>query len=328
MRKTLKRLTTILLVMMLGVTVIACGKEEVSASVRVGSLKGPTSIGLVELMECAEYNETENDYSFIMETAADTLLAKMVQKELDIALVPANVASVLYNKTEGGVMVIDINTLGVLYMISGDESIADIRDLQGKTIYLTGKGTTPDYVLQYVLEGNGLTLDDVTLEYKSEATEVAAVLTSDETAIGLLPQPFVTATIVKNENLDIIFDMNAEWNKLQGEDGSMMVTGVTVVRKEFLEQNEDAVKLFLEDHKQSAEYVNNNVEAAASLVVKTGIIEKEPIAKKAIPNCNITYIDKEEMKTALSGYLDVLYEKDAKAVGGTLPEEDFYYLGK
>lgn len=328
MKKTLKRLTTILLVMMLGVTFIACGKEETPASVRVGSLKGPTSIGLVELMERAQYNETENDYSFTMETAADTLLAKMVQKELDIALVPANVASVLYNKTEGDVMVIDINTLGVLYMVSGNDNITDIRDLQGKTIYLTGKGTTPDYVLQYVLEENGLTLDDVTLEYKSEATEVAAVLSADETAIGLLPQPFVTATLVKNENLDIIFDMNVEWNKLQGEEGSMMVTGVTVVRKEFLEQNEDAVKLFLDDHKQSAEYVNNNVEEAASLVVKTGIIEREPIAKKAIPNCNITYIDKEEMKTALSGYLDVLYQKDAKAVGGTLPEDDFYYLGK
>lgn len=328
MKKTLKRLTTILLVMMLGVTFIACGKEETPASVRVGSLKGPTSIGLVELMERAQYNETENDYSFTMETAADTLLAKMVQKELDIALVPANVASVLYNKTEGDVMVIDINTLGVLYMVSGNDNITDIRDLQGKTIYLTGKGTTPDYVLRYVLEENGLTLDDVTLEYKSEATEVAAVLSADETAIGLLPQPFVTATLVKNENLDIIFDMNVEWNKLQGEEGSMMVTGVTVVRKEFLEQNEGAVKLFLDDHKQSAEYVNNNVEEAASLVVKTGIIEKEPIAKKAIPNCNITYIDKEEMKTALSGYLDVLYQKDAKAVGGTLPEDDFYYLGK
>lgn len=328
MKKTLKRLTTILLVMMLGVTFIACGKEETPTSVRVGSLKGPTSIGLVELMERAQYNETENDYSFTMETAADTLLAKMVQKELDIALVPANVASVLYNKTEGEVMVIDINTLGVLYMVSGNDNITDIRDLQGKTIYLTGKGTTPDYVLQYLLEENGLTLDDVTLEYKSEATEVAAVLSADETAIGLLPQPFVTATLVKNENLDIIFDMNVEWNKLQGEEGSMMVTGVTVVRKEFLEQNEDAVKLFLDDHKQSAEYVSNNVEEAASLVVKTGIIEKEPIAKKAIPNCNITYIDKEEMKTALSGYLDVLYQKDAKAVGGTLPEDDFYYLGK
>ena len=328
MIKIYKRITTILLVMTLGMAVIACGKEETPANVRVGSLKGPTSIGLVELMERAEYGETANTYSFTMETAADTLLTMMVQKELDIALVPANVASVLYNKTEGQIAVVDINTLGVLYMIGSDESITDIKDLKGKTIYLTGKGTTPDYVLQYVLEENGLSKEDVNLEYKSEATEVAAVLSTGEPAIGLLPQPFVTATMVKNENLNIIFDMNAEWNKIQGEDGSMMVTGVTVVRKEFLEENEGAVKLFLQDHKQSAEYVNNDIEAAASLVVKLGIIEKEPVAKKAIPNCNITYIDSEEMKNALSGYLDVLYKKDAKAIGGNLPTEDFYYLGK
>lgn len=328
MKKTFKKLTVILLVMILGLEALACGKEETAADVRVGSLKGPTSIGLVELMERAEYNETANKYTFTMETAADTLLAMMVQKELDIALVPANVASVLYNKTEGQVVVIDINTLGVLYMISGDESVKNISDLQGKTIYLTGKGTTPDYVLQYILEENGLTVDDVTLEYKSEATEVAAILSADETAIGLLPQPFVTATMVKNENLEVIFDMNEEWNKLQGEDGSKMVTGVTVVRKEFLEENEAAVKLFLQDHKQSAEYVNANVDAAATLVVRTGIIEKEPIAKKAIPNCNITYIDGNEMKDSLAGYLSVLYKKDAKAVGGSLPGEDFYYLSK
>jgi NitT/TauT family transport system substrate-binding protein len=200
--------------------------------------------------------------------------------------------------------------------------------LKGKTIYLTGKGTTPDYVLQYVLEKNGITSSDVTLEYKSEATEVAAVLAKEEGAIGLLPQPFVTATMVQNDALNIVFDMNDEWNNLQGENGSMMVTGVTIVRREYLEENEAAVRIFLEDHKYSAEYVNNNVEAAATLVVKEGIIEKEPIAKKAIPNCNITYIDGEEMKQALSGYLDVLYKKDAKAVGGMLPKDDFYYIGK
>lgn len=329
MNKTiLKKMTTILLMITIAVMAIACQKEKTPASVRVGSLKGPTSIGLVELMERAENNETANEYSFTMETAADTLITQMIQGDLDIALVPANVASVLYNKTEGQIAVIDINTLGVLYMISGDNTIDKIEDLKGKTIYLTGKGTTPDYVLQYVLEGNQLSKDDVKLEYKSEATEVAAVLSADETAIGLLPQPFVTATMVKNENLSILFDMNEEWNALQGENGSMMVTGVTVVRKEFLEQNEDAVQLFLEDHKQSAEYVNSNPEEAAGLVVKTGIIEKEPIAMKAIPKCNITFLDKEEMRNALSGYLNVLYEKDAKSVGGKLPQADFYYLGK
>ena len=328
MKQLFRKITVVLLAVIMVLTIVACGKSEEAKSVRVGALKGPTSIGLVELMERAECNETKNEYTFTMETAADTLLALMVQEELDIALVPANVASVLFNKTEGQVVCVDINTLGVLYMVSGDTSVDEIQKLKGKTIYLTGKGTTPDYVLQYVLEENGLTMQDVTLEYKSEATEVAAVLATDEKAIGLLPQPFVTATMVQNENLNIVFDMNEEWNKLQGENGSMMVTGVTVVRKAFLEENQDAIELFLQDHKQSAEYVNNNLDETASLVVKAGIVAKEPIAKKAIPNCNITYIDGDEMKKALAGYLDVLYKKDPKAVGGNLPTDEFYYTQK
>lgn len=328
MKKNLKKIITLLCTMTMLFSLLACGKQEEPTSVRVGSLKGPTSIGLVELMERSENRETKNDYTFTMEVAADTLLTQMVQEELDIALVPANVASVLYNKTEGQIVAIDVNTLGVLYMVTADESIENIQDLKGKTIYLTGKGTTPDYVLQYVLEENNISLDEVTLEYKSEATEVAAVLGSEENAVGLLPQPFVTAATTQNENLKIVFDMNEEWNQLQGEDGSMMVTGVTVVRKAFLEEHENAVQNFLDDHKQSAEYVNTNVDEAAALVVKAGIIEKEPIAKKAIPYCNVTFIDGEEMQNALSGYLNVLFEKDVKAVGGNLPEEDFYYIGK
>ncbi len=323
-----KLLSTMCMGILVLIMLVGCNKKAETADIRIGSLKGPTSIGLVELMEKSENGETGNNYTFTMEVAADTLITKMVQKELDIALVPANVASVLYNKTEGEIFVIDINTLGVLYMVSADDTIMEMKDLIGKTIYLTGKGTTPDFVLQYVLEENNISLSDVTLEYKSEATEVAAVLATDESAVGLLPQPFVTATTTKNEKLQTIFDMNEEWNKLQGEDGSMMVTGVTVVRKEFLEENEGAVKNFLKDHETSVEYVKDNVDEAAELVVELGIIEKAPIAQKAIPYCNITYMDGTDMKNALSGYLSVLYEKDAKAIGGKLPSDDFYYLGK
>ena len=293
--------------------------------VRVASLKGPTSLGLLFLMDKADKGETSNTYEFQMATGADEILPLMVKGDLDIALVPANVASVLYHKTQGGVEVIDINTLGVLYMVSGEDSLMNFADLKGRTIYLTGKGTTPDYVLQYLLTANGMSVDDVTLEYKSEATEVASVLAEDPTAIGLLPQPFVTAACMQNDALKVIFDLNEEWNKVQGENGSSMVTGVTVVRKEFLEENEEAVKSFLEDHKASAEAVNADPTTGAALAVEAQIVAKEPVAQKAIPNCNITYIDKEEMKQALSGYLDVLFHQDSLSIGGGLPESDFYY---
>lgn len=293
--------------------------------VRVASLKGPTSLGLLFLMDKANKGETANTYEFRMATGADEILPLMVKGDLDIALIPANVASILYHKTQGGVEVIDINTLGVLYMVSGEDGLADFTDLKGKTIYLTGKGTTPDYVLQYLLNANGMSVDDVTLEYKSEATEVASVLAEDPTAIGLLPQPFVTAACMQSDALKVIFDLNEEWNKVQGASGSSMVTGVTVVRKEFLEENEEAVKAFMEEHKASAEAINADPAAGAALAVEAQIVAKEPIAQKAIPDCNITYMDKAEMKQALSGYLDVLFHQDSQSIGGGLPESDFYY---
>lgn len=309
------------------VTEETTAEEYTAADIRVGSLKGPTSMGLVKLMKDAEEGNAANNYTFTMETAADALLPKMIQGEMDIVLVPANVASVLYDKTEGGVTVIDINTLGVLYMVSGDEALTDIGSLKGRTIYLTGKGTTPDYVLHYILEQNGLSESDVTLEYKSEATEVAAVLANEPESIGLLPQPFVTAACVQNENLKVIFDMTEEWDAVQGESGSRLVTGVTVVSNEFLQENPAAVNKFIEEHRESAEFANTNVEETAELVVAQGIIEKAPVAQKAIPNCNITCIEGEEMKNALSGYLTVLMEQNPESVGGKLPEEDFYYSG-
>lgn len=293
--------------------------------VRVASLKGPTSLGLLFLMDKANKGETANTYEFRMATGADEILPLVVKGDLDIALVPANVASILYHKTQGGVEVIDINTLGVLYMVSGEDGLADLTDLKGKTIYLTGKGTTPDYVLQYLLNANGMSVDDVTLEYKSEATEVASVLAEDPAAIGLLPQPFVTAACMQNDALKVIFDLNEEWNKVQGASGSSMVTGVTVVRKEFLEENEEAVKAFMEEHKASAEAINADPATGAALAVEAQIVAKEPIAQKAIPDCNITYMDKADMKQALSGYLDVLFHQDSQSIGGGLPESDFYY---
>ena len=276
-------------------------------------------------MEQAEKKETVNRYEFTMTAAADELLPAMLSGDLDIVLIPANVASVLYNKAEGDVAVIDINTLGVLYMVSGNDKIKNMEDLKGQAIYMTGKGTTPDYVMQYLLKENGLMTADVTMEYKSEAAEVAAVLAGTPDAVGVLPQPFVTAACTQNEKLSVVMDLTEQWASVQGEGGSSLVTGVTVVRKGFLDQNPEAVEQFMEEHAASASYANEHVEETSELVAAAGIIDKADVAVKAIPECNITYIDGEEMETALSGYLAVLWEQDPASVGGGLPGEDFYY---
>ena len=314
---------------MMGALLTGCGssKAEEKITVEVGALKGATTLGLLPLEDKAANGEAGENYEFSMMTAADELLPMMIKRELDIALLPSNVASILYQKTNGGVTVIDINTLGVLYMVSGDSSVTGVEDLAGRTIYLTGKGTTPDYVLHYILSGNGMYADsDCTLAYKSEATEVAALLAENPNAIGLLPQPFVTAACAQNDALSVILDMNAEWEKLQGEDGSRLVTGVTVVRNEFLQEHENAVATFMEEHQASAQSMNSDVENGAKLAVASEIIAKEPIALKAIPKCNITYIDGADMKQALSGYLEVLYEQNPESIGGALPGDGFYYV--
>ena len=319
-------LYALIAVMLLSVLPLSgCGREAGPESVRIGSLKGPTSLGILDLMDRAEKGETKHPYEFRMAVGADELLPLMAKGELDMALIPANVAAVLYHKTEGGVCVVDINTLGVLYLVTGDEAVAGPADLKGRTICLTGKGATPEASLRYVLDRSGLGEGDYVLEYRSEPTEVAALLAEDPSRVGLLPQPFATAALMQNGDLRIAMDMNAQWEQLQGGEGGGMVTGVTVVRREFLEEHEDVVEDFLEEHGSSVAAVNGDPEKGAALAVRAGIVAKEAIAAEAIPRCNLVCVTGEEMKAALSAYLEALAGFDAGLIGGALPEEDFYY---
>ena len=300
-----------------------CAKKKDDTVVRIGSLKGPTTIGIVNLMDKASKGESEGNYEFTMAAAADEITAKVVSGDIDIALVPANLASVLYNKTQGGVTAIDINTLGVLYCVTGDSSITSVKDLAGKTVITTGQGATPEYSLRYLLDQNGVT--DCTIEFKSEATEVAAVLAEDPSQIAVLPQPFVTVACAQNEAIAPVFALEDEWQTLT--DGLGMVTGVTIVRNDFLKEHPAAVSTFITEHQASVNAANSDLDTTAALVVANDIIGKEPIAKKAIPSCNVVCITGDSLKTNLSAYLEVLYNYDAKAVGGNLPGEDFYFKG-
>lgn len=301
--------------------------QELSTTdaLRIAGLKGPTTMGLVELMDSADKGEARHDYQVTMYGTADEIAPQLIKGDIDVALVPCNLASVLYNKTEGAVQVAAINTLGVLYVVTNGDGISSVADLKGKTIYSTGKGTTPEYVLNYVLSQNGLTVGtDVTVEYLSEATEVAAAMESaGEGAVAMLPQPYVTTLQMQNENVKVALDMTEEWNKVSPD--SALVTGVAVVRKEFAEANPAAFEEFLEDYASSVDFVNSNVEAAAELVAGYEIVPKAPVAQKALPECNITFITGSEMKEKVSGYLQVLYDQAPDSVGGTMPDDAFYY---
>ena len=312
----------------------AAGKESSGGSgdgtvIRVGGLKGPTTMGLVKLMDDAENGKAQNDYEFTMVTAADELTALVAGNKVDIALLPANVAGVLYNKTKGGISVIDVNTLGVLYLVSSDTSVTSIDQLKGKTVYLTGKGTTPEYSLRYLMSAAELTEDDVTLEFKSQPAEVASVLAEDPSRIGLLPQPFVTSALAQNESLSVILDLTKAWDEAQeqAETRSRMITGVTIVNNDFLAAHGDLVDTFLSEHEASIRFTSEDPDTASMLIEAAGIVPKAAVAKKALPGCNIAFLSGGEMKTALSGYLKALFDQNPASTGGALPDDAFYYTG-
>lgn len=305
----------------------ASASEDTAAlgdAMRIAGLQGPTTMGMVKLMKDQESMESPL-YDVTMYGAADEIVPLLTKGELDAAAIPANLAATLYQKTEGKIQVAAVNTLGVLYVVTTGDDVASVADLAGKTIYSTGKGTTPEYVLNYILTENGIDpAKDVTIEYKSEATEVLSTLQSaGEGAVAVLPQPYVTAAQAQVEGLNVALDLTEEWNKIDPD--SQLITGVLAVRSDYAEQHPEELEVFLADYRSSIEWVTANTADAAQLVAEYGIVAKAPLAEKALPACNITYMDGADMKQALSGYLDVLYQQDAASVGGALPGDDFYY---
>lgn len=301
--------------------------QEEDVTIRLGGLKGPTSMGMVKLLADNDAGTTTNSYAFTMAGSADELTPKLLQGELDILAVPVNLGSVLYNNSEGSVQLLAVNTLGVIYLVEkGGQTVTDWASLKGQTIYATGKGSTPEYALNYLLEKNGLDpAADVTIEWKSEPAEIVAQMAAQDHVIALMPQPFVTVAQSKFSDLTVALDLTAEWDKL--DNGSQLITAGLVVRKEFAQAHPQAVADFLKEYAASTAYVNENVTEAAQLVEQYDIVEAA-VAEKAIPACNIVCITGQEMMTSVQGYLQVLFDQNPQAVGGSLPGDDFYYLAQ
>ena len=342
MKKNRKSILSLCLALALVFSLAACGQknddapddtqdsqqteqtEFTPASYSIAALKGPTAMGLVKLMQESENGETSgNDYTFTLAGSADEVTPTLIKGELDMACVPANLAAVLYNKTEGALEVLAVNTLGVLYIVENGESVQSIADLKGQTIVAAGKGSTPEYALRYLLTQNGIDPDsDVTIDWKSEHSECVAALASGQATIALLPQPFVTVAQSKIEGLRMALDLNAEWDAL--DNGSGLITGVIVARREVVEENPAAVNEFLKEYAASVEWVNANTADAAALIGENGIVDAA-VAEKALPYCNIVCITGAELLEKLPGYLYVLWEADPAAVGGEMPDNSFYF---
>lgn len=321
-----RKLTLVLTVLALCAGLFAQPASEAVTSdatpVRVAALKGPTAMGLVQLMDESGAGTVDgNDYSFSIVASPTEMTPMIVRGEVDIAALPANLASVLYNNTDGGVQVLAVNTLGVLYIVQHGDDVSSVQDLAGKTVYASGKGSTPEYALSYILEEAGLA-DSVTVEWKSEHAECVAAIVNDSDAVALLPQPFVTTAMMQDPSIRVALDLNDAWAEVSPD--SALITGVIVARTAFVEANGEAVDSFLAQYRESTDYANSDVAGAAALVGKYDIVP-EAVALKALPECNIVCITDDEMEADLSSYLTVLYEANPASVGGALPAEDFYY---
>jgi len=334
-----KILSVMFAVLLLAGVLAGCGEASEPASqpaakteVKVTAIAGPTGVGMVDLMAKDEQGTTTNDYVFNLVNAPQQAVAAITQKTADIAAVPTNLASTIYHKTNGSVQVLAVNTLGVLHILENGSTITSVADLRGKTIYTSGQGANPEYVLRYVLEKNGIDPDkDVTIRFVPDNDALTAAVVTGEASVAMVPEPKVSACRTQMKAAgktpaSIVLDMTAEWEKVANNESALMM-GCVIVRKEFAQANPAAVQAFLTEYENSINAVKADTEKAASLCEKYGVIPKAAIAKQAIPNCNLTFVKGAAMKTQLSGYLKVLFGYNTKSIGDALPADVFYYEG-
>ena len=295
----------------------ACSKKQDDTEIRIAALKGPTGMGMVKLADKQNYP----NYTVSIEASPDALNPRIISGEVDVAAVPVNLASVLYNKLDGDISVLAVSTLGVLYVVEAGSEVNSVADLAGKTVYATGQGATPEYILNYLLDKNGVA-GSVEVNYVGEHAALATMLADGSAEIGMLPEPNVTSTLAGNDNLRIALNLTEEWNKVCSTEP---VQGVVIARKSFVNEHPEAIEQFLREYEKSSAFVNENIDEAAKLIVDAGILGNVEIAKKAIPNCNISFSKGEAMHKAVEGMLTVLFEANPKSIGGKLPDKDFYY---
>lgn len=323
-----KKIVVLALVMLMAFAMLAgCGggdsdvPETVSEIVTVAALNGPTGMGMVQLMDMTD------KYAVETYPSPTDVTAKLIKGEVDVAALPSNMASVLYNKTEGQVVAVSPIALGVLHILGNNVDVTEVSQLAGKTIVASGQGGTPEYVLQKVVEAAGLKLyEDVQVEWLANHAEVNAKLLSQEGTIAMIPEPFVsTALAAGKDGVAEVFDMNTLWKDATGQELPM---GVLVARKAFAEEKADDLKVLLNDLQGSVDFVNGSPAEAAQLIVEKGFIGKAEIAEAAIPNCHIVLYagDKaSEGAEILKTFNQTLFEMNPQAVGGKLPADDLYY---
>ncbi len=348
----MKKIISLLLVLIMALSLIACGASEPAApeapaepaapvatetpapapteepaepvTIRIGGQQGPTSMGMVKMLKDSENGLTANKYEYVLDNA-DALNTALMKGELDVVGISANAISILNAKSKGEVLFCAVNALGCNYFLENGNTITDMQSLKGKTIYSVGKGLTPEYCMAHIFKLHGMDLyKDVEIIWKSDANEIVSILASTPGAIGMLPQPVATVVQMQAPDVRVAIDLVKAWEEKDTE--SKFILAGLAVRKDFAEQNPEALKAFLEDYAASTQYVNENPAEAAALIEEYGLF-KAPIAQKAIPSTNLVCITGQEMADVTTAYLQILHDQSPEAVGGAMPvAEDFYWI--
>ena len=314
---------TILFILVAFATLVPVFANPVG-EVRFGVLKGPTGIGASYLLSQNKEGKTINKYTETILAEATDIIGQLAAGQLDIAAIPTNAAVSLYNKTNGGVRIIALNTAGVLYILENGNAVSQVSDLKGKTLYAVGQGSNPEYVLRFILSKNGIDPDkDVDIQFLDSA-ELTTRMATGEIGLCMLPVPAVTTVLTKNPSVRIALDLTEEWDKLNV--GSKLTMGCVVVRTEFLKENKAAVLTFLREYQKSIEYVKANPAEAGQMCADFGIVPAAAIATKAIPDSNLIFVSGDEIRPYIEGYFQVLYDANPKSIGGAMPKDDFYTL--
>ena len=345
----LKKMLSLALAAAMALSLAACGKKEAPAqsgsqsggqsasqsgaaqegadlsdvTIRAAAMNGPTGMGMARLADEARNDRLPFGCRVTFSGSPDDVRAGLLSGELDIAAVPVNMAAALYNKTEGGILTAAVNTLGVLYIVEKGDAVQSMADLAGKKLLAAGQGSTPEYVINYLLEKNDLT-GSVEVEYVSEHAEAVTQMAAGNADLILVPEPFVTTALGKVEGARVALDLTREWAKASD---TGMVMGCLVVSAAFAQEHPDALEAFMTAYASSADYCTGHPAEAAALIQEFGVMGSAALAEKAIPNCNIVCITGQEMANMVTGMLTVLFDADPKSVGGSLPGEEMFWLG-
>ena len=314
----MKKFLAILLSLIIIIGATACSKtKKTGVTVNIGVLKGPTGMSAAWLMDQNDQKLSANEYNFTVAGTPDAITGQLINGDMDIAALPTNAISALYNKTEGKISVLGVNALGVLYILENGNSINSVSDLAGKTVLASGKGSTAEYVLNYILEKNGVIAEIV---WAAEHSEAATLALKGDYDIVMLPEPFVTNVTAKSDAFRVALDLTEEWEALGN--GELTMGGIAV-RTAFLEEHPDAVKAFVDEYGKSVAFTNSQPEDAAKLIAKYEIAAEE-VAKNAIPRCNIVWLHGKDYKAVLENFLGVVYNANHSGIGGKMPGDDFY----